>query len=155
MYIIPNNKIGGTCVHTDLQILDLIDLLSERNVLLRKITEKIWNDSSDLSISNSEWYIMARIYKQQPTISYVTKHVDISRQATHKFIKRLEAKGLVEINNVEHNKKDKCIKLTELGEQCFEKNAALKLTLEQKIADQIGNEQLEALKNLLKINWGL
>lgn len=142
-------------MHTDLQILDLIDLLSERNVLLRKITEKIWNDSSDLSISNSEWYIMARIYKQQPTISYVTKHVDISRQATHKFIKRLEAKGLVEINNVEHNKKDKCIKLTELGEQCFEKNAALKLTLEQKIADQIGNEQLEALKNLLKINWGL
>lgn len=155
MYINPNNKIGGTCVHTDLQSLDLIDLLSERNVLLRKITEKIWNDSSDLSISNSEWYIMARIYKQQPTISYVTKHADISRQATHKFIKRLEAKGLVEINNVEHNKKDKCIKLTVLGEQCFEKIAALKLTLEQKIADQIGNEQLEALKNLLKINWGL
>jgi DNA-binding MarR family transcriptional regulator len=74
-------------------------------------TEKLWLN----------WFIMARIYKKKPTISYVTKRVDISRQATHKFIKRLEVKGLVEISSLENNKKDKCIHLTKLGEECYEK----------------------------------
>lgn len=137
-------------MNSKLQYLDLIDLLSERHLLLRSIFEKSWNDSSDIYVSNSEWFIMARVYKKQPTISYVTKHVDISRQAVHKFIKSLEAKGLVEIKNAEHNKKDKCIKLTALGNECFEKNEALKAKLEKKIADQIA-----ILKDILKSDWGL
>ncbi|MGY3716304.1 MarR family winged helix-turn-helix transcriptional regulator [Sutcliffiella cohnii] len=135
--------------------LDLVDLISERHGQLRKISEQLWNDNSSIYISNSEWYIMSRVYKKQPTISYVTKHVDISRQATHKFIKSLEAKGLVEVNNLENNKKEKCIKLTSLGEECYEKNEALKANLEKRIAEQIGEEQLAFLKQILKSNWGL
>ena len=140
---------------TELQNLDLIDVLSERHIQLRSITEKLWNDTSDIYISNSEWFIMARIYKKQPTISYVSKHVDISRQATHKFIKSLESKGLVKISNLENNKKDKCIQLTKLGEECYEKNESLKAGLEKKIANKIGLEKLEVLKEILKSDWGL
>jgi len=138
-----------------LENLDLIDLISERHGILRKISENMWNDSSSICISNSEWYIMSRIDKNQPTLSYVSKNVNISRQATHKFIKRLESKGLVEVMNVENNNKEKCIKLTTLGEECFEKNVALKASLEKKIAEQIGEEQILFLKNILKCNWGL
>ena len=139
----------------ELKNMDLIDMVSERHLQLRKLTEKLWNDSSDIYLSNSEWFIMARIYKKQPTIAYVSKNVDISRQATHKFIKNLEAKGLVEISNVENNKKDKCIRLTKLGEECYEKNQSLKANLEKEIADKIGSEQLKLLKDLLKLDWGL
>ncbi|HEY2420002.1 MAG TPA: winged helix DNA-binding protein [Neobacillus sp.] len=139
-----------------IQNLDLIDLISERHVKLRSITEKLWNDNSDIYISNSEWFILARIYeKKQPTISYVSKHVDISRQATHKFMKQLAAKGLVEIKNVENNKKEKCIQLTSLGEECYEKNESLKAKLVEKIADQIGAEQLSFLKEIFKSDWRL
>lgn len=141
--------------NSELQNLDLIDLLSERHSLVRKISEKAWNDQSKIYISNSEWYIMARIYKKQPTISYVTKNVDISRQAIHKFIKNLSAKGLVEINSLENNKKGKWIRLTALGEECYEKNEALKAQLENKIAERIGVEQVNILKDLLKLNWGI
>ena len=140
---------------SELHNLDLIDLLSEHHILLRRITEKLWNDSSDIYISNSEWFIIARIYQKQPTISYVSKQVDISRQATHKLIKSLESKGLVVVNNVENNKKDKCIKLTALGEECYEKNESLKATIEKKIADHIGTERLILLKDILKADWGL
>ena len=142
-------------LNSELHNLDLIDLLSEHHILLRRITEKLWNDSSDINISNSEWFIIARIYQKQPTISYVSKQVDISRQATHKLIKSLESKGLVVVKNVENNKKDKCIKLTALGEECYEKNESLKATIEKKIADHIGNEQLILLKDILKADWGL
>lgn len=142
-------------LNSELHNLDLIDLLSEHHILLRRITEKLWNDSSDINISNSEWFIIARIYQKQPTISYVSKQVDISRQATHKLIKSLESKGLVVVKNVENNKKDKCIKLTAFGEECYEKNESLKATIEKKIADHIGNEQLILLKDILKADWGL
>lgn len=135
--------------------MDIIDMVSERHLQLRKLTEKRWNDSSDIYLSNSEWFIMARIYKKQPTIAYVSKNVDISRQATHKFIKNLEAKGIVEISSVEYNKKDKCIRLTKLGEECYEKSQSLKLNLEKEITDKIGSEQFTLLKDLLKLDWGL
>ena len=141
--------------NSELQHLDLIDLLSERHSLVRKIAEKAWNDQSEIYISNSEWYIMARIYKKQPSISYVTKNVEISRQAIHKFFQKLSEKGLVEIQNVENNKKEKCIQLTALGEECYEKNAALKAQLENKIAEKIGMEQVTILKDILKLEWGI
>jgi DNA-binding MarR family transcriptional regulator len=139
--------------NSELKNLDLIDLLSERHSLVRKISEKAWNDQSEIYISNSEWYIMARIYKKQPPISYVTKNVEISRQAIHKFIQKLSEKGLVEIKSMENNKKEKCIQLTALGEICYEKNEALKAQLENKIAEKIGTEQVEILKDILKLDW--
>jgi len=148
-------SLGVNLLDLELKNLDLIDRLSERHLQLRKITEKLWNDSSDIYLSNSEWFIMSRIYKMQPTIAYVSKNVDISRQATHKFIKSLEAKGLVEISNVENNKKDKRIRLTKLGEECYEKNESLKANLEKEIADKIGPEQIKLLKGFLKLDWGL
>ena len=143
--------------HLDYELhnLDLIDLISERHIELRGITEKLWNDTSDIYISNSEWFIIARIYKKQPTISNISKSVDISRQATHKFIKNLEGKGLLKISNLENNKKDKCVQLKELGEGCYERNQALKANLEKKIIDKIGLDQFKILKEILKVDWGL
>ncbi|MNN62825.1 HTH-type transcriptional regulator Hpr [compost metagenome] len=142
-------------MNSELQNLDLIDLISERHVLLRNLNNQLWNESHDIHISNSEWFIMARIYKKQPAISYVTKHVDISRQATHKFIKNLESKGLVEISKVQHNNKDKCLRLTKFGEECFEKNETIKATLAAKIIESIGVEQATHLKKILQSDWGL
>lgn len=141
--------------NSELQHLDLIDLLSERHSLVRKISETSWNNQSEIHISNSEWYIMARIYKRKPNISYITKNVEISRQAIHKFINKLSEKGLVQVDNVENNKKEKCIQLTALGEECYEKNEALKAQLENKIAEKIGPEQVSVLKEILKLDWNI
>jgi DNA-binding MarR family transcriptional regulator len=137
-----------------IQKLDLIDLISERHVQLRRITEKLWNDSNDIYVSNSEWFILARIYqKQQATISFISKQLDISRQATHKFIKSLGEKGLIEIYNLENNKKEKGLRLTELGKKCYEKNGALKSELENKIAEKIGADQVKLIKDILQSDW--
>ncbi|HAK44206.1 MAG TPA: MarR family transcriptional regulator [Clostridium sp.] len=140
---------------SELQSLDLIDLISERHILLRRICQDSWNDNNDTYISNSEWYIMARIYKKKPTLSYVTKHVDISRQATHKFVKNLESKGLIEITNSTNNNKDKCLQLTPLGEECYEINLSQKAALEQKVAEEIGADKIKILKDILKLDWGV
>ena len=139
----------------EVQTLDLIDLLSERHVRIRNLCNQLWNKNHNLYISNSEWLIIAIAYKNQPTIAYVTKKMDISRQATHKFIKNMEINGLVEINNVQDNNKYKCARLTKLGETCFEENEIIKATVEKKIIETIGAEKAALLKDLLKLDWGL
>lgn len=118
-------KLGVTMMSLEYGSLDLFDLISERHNMVRKVLGERWSEMSDVSISNSEWYIMAKIYKNQPTISSITKSVQITRQATHKFIKKLEEKGLVNVLNA-NNKRDKCIELTELGERCVEKYNSIK-----------------------------
>lgn len=47
-----------------------------------------------------------------------------------------------------NNKKDKCIQLTRLREECYEKKESLKASIKKKIADQIGIEKIKTLKNL-------
>jgi len=135
--------------------LNLIDLISDRHYSLRRITEHQWNLAGNIPISNSEWFIIARIYKGTPTISYITKHVDITRQAVHKLIRKLESKGLIEIHNMENNKKVKCLQLTPFGQRCYELNEAYKAKIEEDIARVIGQQQLEHLKHILKMDWML
>lgn len=92
--------------------------------------------------------------KKQP-FSFISKSVDITRQATHKFIKQLQEKGLVEVGEQENNRKEKRIQLTTFGKECYEKNAQLQANLEKEIAEHIGQERLEQLKDILKMNWGI
>ena len=134
--------------------LDLIDLINERYGMLRKMCEKMWNDHNAVPISSSEWQIMARIYKKSPTIAHIAKQAGISRQAAHKFVKKMENKGLIEFVQ-SNNNKDKCVRLTEFGTTCFEKNKGNKTRLERLIADKIGPEPYSQLKTLLKADWGL
>ena len=141
--------------NSELQNMDLIDLVSERHTQLRKLTEKAWNEESDIPISNSEWYILARIYRSNHTIPQLTRTVNISRQAIHKFVKGLSAKGIVEILDASDNKKEKIIRMTPLGNECYEKNEEMKARLVQELASNIGVEQVETLKAILKLDWKL
>ncbi|QKY68283.1 MarR family winged helix-turn-helix transcriptional regulator [Lentibacillus sp. CBA3610] len=140
----------------NLESLNLIDMISERHLQLRKLSESLWDERSDIYLAKSERFILARIYqKGETTISSVTKNVDISRQATHKFIKQLEQKGLVHIKAMEHNKKERSITLTNFGKECYRKNESLESMLEKQIAENIGTEKVTQLKEILKLDWGL
>ncbi|MBR7554998.1 MarR family winged helix-turn-helix transcriptional regulator [Allobacillus sp. GCM10007491] len=140
----------------NLHQLDLLDLISERYLKLRKISEAQWNRHHELPISKSEWFILLRIYQEkETTVSFISKSVDITRQATHKFIKQLQEKGLVEVGEQENNRKEKRIQLTAFGKECYEKNEQLQANLEKEIAEHIGQKRLEQLKDILKMNWGI
>ncbi|WP_253896106.1 MarR family winged helix-turn-helix transcriptional regulator [Solibacillus sp. R5-41] len=134
---------------------DVIDLLSERYEILRRLAEQKWINNNNVYISNSEWSIMGRIYKKQLTISDVAKGVDFSRQATHKFIKSLEAKELVEVSSVQHSKKHKAINMTEFGKTCYEKNILYKREIEQQLIQTLGEVEVTKLKEILTLNWDI
>lgn len=140
---------------SQLEELDILDLLSKRHMNLRKKVEHMWNATNKIKISNSEWLIISHVYKQEPTIATVTKQLDITRQATHKLIKGLEEKGIMEVHNALHNKKDKCVTLTIFGESIYEEYAKIKNKLESEISHHIGEEKLQFLKMIISSDWGI
>ncbi|SFE05125.1 DNA-binding transcriptional regulator, MarR family [Lentibacillus persicus] len=136
--------------------LNLIELISERHIQLRELSENLWNEHSDIYMANSEWLILARVFQKGETpISWVTKQVNITRQATHKFVKRLKEKGLIQVTELKNNKKEKAIKITDLGKECYERKGSLEIRIEQQIADKIGSEQVNQLKRVLRSEWGV
>lgn len=132
---------------------DLIELINSTYFTLRKTREELWGNSHNLSITNSEWYILSLIYGKQPTISEIAQQINISRQAAHKSIKTLNTKGLILINNVQNNNRNKCLKLTPLGETCFLENKQMKETIESNIESKIGSDNVTLLKTLLQKEW--
>lgn len=133
----------------------VFDLLATRHEQVRRANERIWNEQESVHLSNSEWYVLAQIYGAQPTIADVTRGVHISRQATHKLIHNLNAKGLVTIFPHPTRRKDKCVALTTFGMNCYERNEALKAQLEENIEATIGKEAMVALRDLLQRDWNL
>ena len=81
--------------------------------------------------------------------------MDITRQATHKLIKKLEDRGLVVTSQMKNNKRSKRVNLTKLGVDSYENKKALKTKLERQIKEEIGEMELKQLKTFLASDWGL
>ncbi|BBK26836.1 MarR family winged helix-turn-helix transcriptional regulator [Staphylococcus arlettae] len=135
--------------------LDFIDLLSERHAQLRQLTETAANVDQESKISSSEWYIISIIGAETYTLSELTALVKLTRQAIHKTVKQLEQKELVVLKAVTGNKKEKCVNLTTLGRDLWQRNQAYQQELEQHIKTTIGVAQFEQLKALLQTDWDL
>lgn len=139
----------------ELQDLGLIDLLNERHRAVQDVSQKAWDEKNEIYISDSGWSIMACIYDEPLPVSSVTRQLDISRQAIHKFIKSLSEKGLIDVYNMASNKKEKCIALTAFGKTCYKKKITLKNRIEEEIVEKLGEKQVMLLKDILKSDWGV
>lgn len=133
--------------------LDLIDLISERHIYIRTYIEKIWNEKYDIKMNNTEWHVIAKLYSGMDTIADITRKVHVSRQATHKLIKNLEQKQLIEIFDDQKNKKIKKVRLTQFGVQCYEQYLKIKEQMEASIEQSIGTELFDQLKRGLSMEW--
>lgn len=137
----------------ELTSLDFFDLLTRKHRKTRKVIEMRWNETNEIQLSNSEWFILDRINYGKELLADVCKNGEITRQGTHKLIRKLEDHGLVTTKNLENNKRNKYVQLTSLGISCYEENKALKQSLEDHIKHILGNETFENLKQTLAADW--
>lgn len=133
--------------------LEIIDLISEWHTRLRAEIDASWNEESEMHLSNTEWHILTKIYNGMYVISDITGSLYITRQATHKHLKNLQVKELVEIVDNELNKKKKNVKLTSKGVYLIERYNELKDSLEFTLKQSIGEEPYSNLKNILSKEW--
>lgn len=133
--------------------IDIVSLINEKSVQLRKQCEKLWNTSQSIKISSSEWNILALLQKQEHSVSEIARLVNITRQAAYKCLKGMHAKGLIEIVFHPHNKRNRYFVLTPYGDQCRAEYSAIKRQLEDKIALTIGTENVHVIKAHLCKDW--
>lgn len=133
-----------------LQEMNLIDLLSEKHLTLRK---KVIDSISD-DLNKTETHILAILeFHQRLSISEISRILNLTRQGTHKSIQGLLSSGYVQGVDVENNYRDKHIALTSKGLEANKNMMVIKKQFEQQIINKLGEANVELLKALLIENW--
>ena len=77
----------------NLENLNIIDLVSEKHITLRRVVEEQWAANEEEEISHTEALLLAKLYMGKISLAEVARHANISRQAMYKCAKKLEEKG--------------------------------------------------------------
>ena len=136
-----------------LKDLNLIDLVSEKHKKLRKELMKLWEKEYEEYISSSEAHMMATINIKEATVAEIARKMNISRQGAHKCAKKLIDSDYIIMKAIEGNNRDKLLTLTKKGEKYCHDMLILNQQIEQEIIKNIGRENVELLKELLRKDW--
>lgn len=131
--------------------LNIIDLISEKHIVLRKEVEKRWAENEKEDISHTEALLLAKINMGRISIAEVARQANISRQAMFKCAKKLESRGYLKFVVNENN--NKYTELTDKGQEYCKRSIRLKEEIEKEIESVIGKSKLKMLKDLLSKDW--
>lgn len=104
--------------------LNIMDLISEKHIILRREVEDRWKATGEEEISHTEALLLAKISMGRIALAEVARQANISRQAMYKCAKKLEDRGYLKFVADENN--NKYTELTEKGIEYCEKSIALK-----------------------------
>lgn len=144
-------KVEVTFVNKHLEGLNLIDLISEKHIVLRRTVEERWSSSEEEEISHTEALLLAKINMGKISLAEVARCANVSRQAMFKCAKKLEEKGYLKFIAQEGH--HKYTQLTSKGVSYCERSQQLKNQIEQEISEKIGEQSVELLKQLLMSDW--
>lgn len=133
--------------------LNIIDLISEKHIILRREVEERWAENEEEDISHTEALLLAKINMGKISIAEVARQANVSRQAMFKCAKKLESRGYLRFVISENN--NKYTELTDKGKDYCKKSKELKEQLEKEISDVLGKEKVEMIKELLNRNWSI
>ena len=131
--------------------LNIIDLISEKHIALRREVEERWSKSREEEITHTEAMLLAKINMGKISLAEVARQANVSRQAMHKCARKLEDKGYLKFIASESNQT--YTSLTEKGILYCKKSNELKEKIEQEIAENLGKENMELIKEILKNKW--
>lgn len=135
----------------NLEGLNIIDLVSEKHIILRREVEERWALSNEEEISHTEGFLLAKIDMKRISLAEIARQANVSRQAMYKCAKKLEERGyLVFVVDTDNNK---YTELTTKGREYCKKSKQLKENIEKEIVAILGQESTQMLKELLKKNW--
>ena len=134
-----------------LRNLNIIDLISEKHIALRREVEERWSKSGEEEITHTEAMLLAKINMGRIPLAEVARQANVSRQAMHKCAKKLEDKGYLKFIASETNQT--YTSLTEKGILYCKKSNELKEKIEQEITESLGEENIKLIKKLFEREW--
>ena len=136
-----------------LKDLNLVDLVSERHKYLRRKVMQLWLDKNGEYMTETEAHLLGMLDRENMTMAKSAKKINLSRQATHKCAKKLIDRGYIIMSSIEGNNRDKLISLTEKGVEYCSEMLKLKEQIEEEVARNIGNDNVELFKMYLRKDW--
>ena len=107
------------------------------------------NKSAKFQGSIAEIKLFNAIRGEEKSISELARLMNISRQAVHKTTHKLEDLGFLELSTRHDNKKDRVVKITELGQEIRKQGAEHIMVIDEKLAWSIGERNLEFMRIIL------
>ena len=86
--------------------------------------------------------------------SDVARRMGITRQAVYKITKELQKSGILDLVDDPDDGRQKIIAMTERGERIALDARECLTIVEKHLADQIGQDNLDVLRNALARDWG-
>ncbi|WP_046175314.1 MarR family winged helix-turn-helix transcriptional regulator [Domibacillus indicus] len=133
---------------------NLTDLLSDKHIRMRQKVRTLWQETGQEDISQAESHLLALLEREPETIAGAARKMNISRQAVHKCAKGLIQKQYIDDKSIQKNERDKVLMLTDKGKAFCEEMTRIKKKAEEDAAKEIGQENVELLKQLLQKKWG-
>ena len=139
-------------------------LLLDDNQIIERVISHIDNGTTDLGSEvwrepvinyldqerfNREIKLFNALRGEKKSISELARLMNISRQAVHKTAHKLEDLGFLELITRNGNKKDRLVKITELGQEVRKQGAEHIMVIEEKLALSMGKRNLEFMRIIL------
>ncbi|MBE6047890.1 MAG: winged helix-turn-helix transcriptional regulator [Clostridium sp.] len=131
--------------------LTIIDLISEKHIVLRREFEDRWRENEEEDISHTEAFLLGKLSRGRISIAEAARIANISRQAMFKCAKKLEERGYIENSYDENN--SKYLKLTSKGQDYFYRSEKIKREIEDEISNCIGKDKFRKMKKILQSSW--
>ena len=138
---------------TDLQLRESIKaLLRDSLDWIEQEQLVLLQDSPYASASNAEMRLFAALRGKSRSISELSRYLSISRQAVHQTVHKLIERGIVRLEPAESNKREKLVVITDKGREAQKITAEHFRIIENRMARNIGRNNVEVLRRLLKEN---
>jgi len=100
---------------------------------------------------------MSRLYghiRREPVgLSELARQLGVSRQAIHKMVGEAVQMGFLELVDSEEDKRIKLVRFSEKGLRMAESARQEMESIEQRVAEKIGQKDLEELRRILAKAW--
>ena len=105
------------------------------------------------SLTQSEARLLAHMAGKPMSMSELARRLSISRQAVHKSVAELERRGVLVVQGDPQRGNSKLVVYTAKGKELNAAGVKIITQIEARIAEQIGAENLDALKRILALKW--
>jgi DNA-binding MarR family transcriptional regulator len=100
-------------------------------------------------VRNSDIIVFMRAFREPATVAEIARSLEVSRQAVHQSVKRLQALKVVELVPQANNNRDKLVSMTERGLDAQKTALDQIVTIENEMAALLGEEGLQTFRKHL------
>ncbi len=108
---------------------------------------------SQSKFTDAEALIFATMRGRELTVSEIARLRGVSRQAIHRTVSGLVERGYLQLKPVDGSRRDKAVLITSAGHRERKKIGDVLREVEKEIAQKIGKERLEILRDILAADW--